>query len=771
MALPVLLKPKIVNRQLIKISTTDGKIIDLEIYPESSDPMSIKIINKNEAAEFGEAEFQLKEECSYEYQLPPQYYLGGDSRIVKPSKRSPHSGRITTGIFVGSLKLDVFEYKTSRKIAETLLEVRSKKTKYRTDYRNMLEYITHKCTDLLMRYTSPVTQSFETDFNQGAQTLYQRFSFIRSILSTEEFRNSIHRIIHSPATAWLNDNRESDIKSIKRVDRSVLKQFAFKKNRIKVSGEHPLSSEMASVPSRIIISEKKDTPDTPENRFVKHALQEFNHFCKRLRKRFLSDSRAYKEALYLENMLDEFLGHDIFKEISSPVTLPLNSPVLQRKEGYRQVLRVWLIFDLAAKLIWHGGEDVYNAGKRDVAVLYEYWLFFRLLELLQEIYSINPESIGNLIEKTSDGLGLKLKSGNYLPLKGIYDKEGRSLNIEFSYNRTFSGKSDYPKEGSWARSLRPDYTLTLWPSDFAQPVAEEQELIVHIHFDSKYKIEKLAEIIGKDDEDLSSEKEEQRTGTYKRADLLKMHAYKDAIRRTGGAYVLYPGDDAAAKMKGFHEIIPGLGAFCVRPNKTDDGTAELKSFIIEVTQHLLNKASQRDRLTYHTFDILKSKGDDKIFDKTPEIYEGKRVPHPAETFVLIGYSKDEDHYKWIEKNGLYNFRMNSVRGSLRINPGVAVADYLLLHTKDNLTTGDIWQILERGPRIFSKEELINSGYPSPSVDNYLIYKIKRIDTDEFANAEWDLRMLKGFTSGRASPIPFTVSLVELMKTKVIKDKN
>jgi predicted component of viral defense system (DUF524 family) len=38
------------------------------------------------------------------------------------------------------------------------------------------------------------------------------------------------------------------------------------------------------------------------------------------------------------------------------------------------------------------------------------------------------------------------------------------------------------------------------------------------------------------------EKAENRKGIYKNADLLKMHAYKDAIRRTGGAYVLYPGD-------------------------------------------------------------------------------------------------------------------------------------------------------------------------------------------------------------------------------------
>jgi len=34
------------------------------------------------------------------------------------------------------------------------------------------------------------------------------------------------------------------------------------------------------------------------------------------------------------------------------------------------------MFDLAAKLFWQGGEDVYSGDKKDVAVLYEYWLIF-----------------------------------------------------------------------------------------------------------------------------------------------------------------------------------------------------------------------------------------------------------------------------------------------------------------------------------------------------------------------------------------------------------
>ncbi len=546
-----------------------------------------------------------------------------------------------------------------------------------------------------------------------------------------------------------------------------------KKDRINLPQENVLRKHLNSLPRSIRITKKTETVDIPENRFIKYVLENFFRFVSEVRHNLEaanSHFKTYNETLILEEKIGSILKQSIFKEISFPNTLPLNSPVLQRKEGYREVLRVWLIFDLAAKLIWKGGENVYSAGKRDVAVLYEYWLFFRLLDLLKEIYSINPEDVKSLIEKTSDGLGLKLKSGSYLPFKGIYAKEGRNLNVEFSYNRTFTGNSDYPKEGSWSRNLRPDYTLTLWPADFTRFQAEEEELIVHIHFDSKYKIEKLTEIIGQNDDDLNKEKEEQSTGTYKRADLLKMHAYKDAIRRTGGAYVLYPGNDAPVTMKGFHEIIPGLGAFCVRPSKNNDGTADLKSFILEVTNHLINRATQRERLTYHTFEILKNKDDNKVLEKIPELYEGQRVAHPAETFVLIGYYKNETHYNWINKNGLYNSRMNTERGSLRLTAETAGVDYILLHTQGELISNDIRRIIEKGPRVFSKNKLLDLDYPQPNSENYLVFKIESFKEEAFNNIEWDISKLKEYKSGRTSGIPFTISLLELMKVKLEKGK-
>ena len=76
-----------------------------------------------------------------------------------------------------------------------------------------------------------------------------------------------------------------------------------------------------------------------------------------------------------------------------------------------------------------------------------------------------------------------------------------------------------------------------------------------------------------------------------------MHTYKDAIRRTAGAYVLYPGAEDKFTKTGFHELIPGLGAFAIRPSKSDDGSAQFKKFLNEVVAHFMNRASQREKIS------------------------------------------------------------------------------------------------------------------------------------------------------------------------------
>lgn len=749
------------NKLTIPISLPD-RIIELVLVGESSGETLFEVAD---ALENGEAPFQIKEGCNYEYKITNGYSLA-PSEIVSLSKINDSSGRISPNIYVGTLNIDVLD-SGIKKCAEVKIEVQSVKTTYRRDYRHMLEEITEKCTDLLLQHSSPVSQYFEVNFHADASSLYQRFAFIKSILDSIEFNDAVHKIIASPVNRWKESETIEDIRSVKRFDNSAIRQLASASNRLNLPKDHPLKSRLQSIPSKIKLNYKTETVDTPENRFVKHALVTFQAFCNDFKTRLKDDSRTNIEAGLLVDKLEQFLGNSVFKEIARPTTLPLNSPVLQRKEGYREILRIWLMFDLAAKMIWHGGDDVYSGNKRDVAVLYEYWLFFKLLDVISEVFKIDALATEKLIEQTNDGLGLKLRQGRFLPVEGVFISETRRFRIEYSYNKTFSGDKKYPAGGSWTRNLRPDYTLSIWPFGIEQEQAEREELIVHIHFDSKYKIENLQAIFGKE-ENLDIEKEEQKKGNYKRADLLKMHTYKDAIRRTAGAYVLYPGSEDKYTKTGFHEIIPGLGAFAIRPSKSNDGSEQLKNFLNEVLAHFINRTSQREKLSLRTFQTFKENDTNKIHEpfEIPEAYGINRGLIPDETFVLVAYYRKEN-WGWINESGLYNARADDNRGSLRLGPGEAGAKYLLLHTEGELKTNNIFKITETGPRVFSKQKLVAKNYPSiPSQDYYLVYKIEKVLAKEFLNKFWDITGLEKFKKGRGSALPFSVTLTELMKVVV-----
>ena len=725
------------------------------------------------AKEHNEARFQLVEGCFYDFQISNPQFVFGDvgENIIQKHKRNPNLGTIAPNIFVGTLSIPLVEKVTSLERCKVEFEVQSIKSGYRDDYRDMLELITEKCTDLLLQANSPVSQHLEIDYTKDGQTLYQKFAFIKSVIGNDEFTNAIHRIVTAPVTKWTEISEEKDIRNANRFSNANIKEILKGSKRTKLPEANYLRSYgIDSLPERITTIRKTDSVDTPENRFIKHALENFLKFCTdiNIKAREFNHKKMETESAIMIRELESHLHHSVFKAVSRPTTLKLNSPVLQRKEGYREVLRVWLMFDLAAKLIWEGGDDVYSGGKKDIATLYEYWLFFKLLDLFQSIFSIEPIDIADLIQETPDGLNLQIKQGKFTALRGVYDSDNRKLNIRFNYNRSFSGKKAYPNSGSWTTTLRPDYTLSIWPFGISEQDAETQELIVHLHFDSKYKIANLTEYIEKNTEvDLDEEKIENRKGIYKNADLLKMHAYKDAIRRTGGAYVLYPGDKSI-NTKGFHEIIPGLGAFPVKPSKTDSGIGELKTFILEIIEHFINRTTQREKFAFRTFDIHKypPASDDVIMAPLPEPYHANRDLIPDETFVLVGFYNSPAQYKWITRTNLYNFRMGTGAGSLILDKETVSAKYLLLHTSGDTNSGDLWRIVSSGPKVYSKHDIIKTGYPSPSHDNYLVIQIEPVIDKEFKNVTWNFKNLKNYSTGRASAVPFTTSLSELMKKMI-----
>lgn len=747
----------------------------MEIYCATEYYNGIKTIlfySKEDARNLGQQQLQLLEGCEYEYLLSkPGYMLDNTGRLKKlvfPNRISRgdrcDAGRIRTGIFVGVIEL-ILVNGSCEQISKFPVEIRSLKLGYRDEYRIMLEEIAEECIDLLTMMRSPTFGRLVPDPGNDSRTIGQRFAFIQSILCSRKFYDAIDRITLSPHETLERTMCRVSSHHGFRPSASALKQISNGARRLPLDNIHPLYSELMSIPEYIYVKRKKITIDTPENRFVKFALQAFLSFLNSIRDRLKrlnepDNSIIFRELALLMSQLEATLSRPFFLEISEPQYLPLGSPVLQRKEGYTDILRTWLYFDAAARLIWEGGDDVYLAGRRDVAKLYEYWLFFKLLDIVGEIFNLPVGSLDNLIEKTHDNFGLKLKSGHQTAICGIYSLGECVLNIRLSYNRIYSHREEYldvdgidtyPSGESWTEPMIPDYTLTLWPQPFAEDEAEEQELIVHVHFDAKYSMEDIFSKYNNgyslDDisKELIKEKLSEREGKYRRADLYKMHTYKDAIRRTAGSYILYPGQKTI-KWKGFHEILPGIGAFAIRPtDQNNDGSSELKAFILQIARHVANKATHRDNTTYQLARIQSMCEPKPVYRNVPVIFNGDsyiRNEPPQEINVLI-VEYNHELLDWTKKNNIVLIGMNGL-DSVTLTPEIIESAYIIL-TMENKGTIGLFKVApichSNGPTLFSAKNLARMfGYIDIRFTFFLVFHIDK--ELYFADTLWDINEIR-----------------------------
>jgi len=747
---------------------------------------SIRILSPAEARQHGEESIQLLEGHSYDFELlnPRGRLRVQANRAVKPSSIRPTIGRIDTSVETGLLHLVLEDAQTNAPVARGAVEVLSAKINYREDYRGMLSFIADQCSELLFDIRATARMRLAPKFKLGPHNLQRQLELLGAELTSRSFVSALQRVAAMPHQKLQTQWEERAIGRLRRGGRELARQISSAKARVPAPPDSAPAQTMralgilnASLPRAVSVRRQVDSWDTPENRFVKYVLTHFRDFLKRIESILNASSGEGRQRLvrtvhHLQEQLNGALSADLFKDVAAPNILPLGSPVLQRKGGYRQILLAWLKFDLASQLVWNGGEDVYGAGKRDMAALYEYWSFFQLLRLFRDKFALAVPPARTLFEHTDRGLNLRLKVNEPLGIQGQCLRHARRLNVRFHYNLTHERSDSRSLPGSWTRRMRPDFTLSFWPQGFSLEEAESQELTVHIHFDAKYRVENITELFGDADDDLSLEKAEQKRGNYKRADLLKMHAYHDAIRRSEGAYILYPGAASRpARFQGFHEILPGLGAFALKPGASGEATGlqHLSRFVDEVIAHICNRATAREQSSYHHFHAYRADeavGGARVESPFPErdVVENERPIPPAEHSVLVGWCDNEQQLDWVRRVGLYNFRAGLRRGSIRLEPAIADARHLLLHTQGNKAWPGLWRIKKRGPRIFTAEELLRQGYPSKP-DSDVIYAVFDVEPDPFYTGwNWDYARLPGKKVSIASGEPFAVRLLDVLAT-------
>lgn len=768
--------------------------------------------DEEDAREHGETTVQLRESERYEYEVVPAN--GADLRLrcsLSSRRRSlgagggkPDAGLIETRSFCGTLLLELVEGDTADlskvAVASALLDVRSLKLDYRTEYRGMLRRLSDEIAGLAADARSSMKAGFRSTFEErtDAGWLQIQLELLRETLDSADFSAALQRILSFPheRLSSVSDSVSTD-RPI-RWTRSAVRQLVTGNPRREVPVSHPLRMHLGlhSVAVRVLEPRKSRDLDTLENRFVKFALGEFRAFLTHAQDVFESkencNSWGASAALScrLAATVDDWLGRSLFREVGEMRFAPLGSPVLQRKAGYREVLRWWLRFRTAAELSWEGGEELFHAGQRDVASLYEYWLFFELLGwFCQKCRGGNRPAVDELIEGLEEGSpNLRLRKRMELgPFVGTFAGQSRRLNARFAYNRRFEVTTDRHAGGSWTRRLHPDYTLTFWPEDCpSEAEAERQELLVHVHFDAKYRVEDIEGLFGTEGADDADDEVE---GNYKRQDLLKMHAYRDAIKRSQGAYVLYPGRaNAAVKLKGFHEILPGLGAFGVSPDENGmaQGLESLETFLDAVLAHIGNRTTAQERVSYHVAESYTLKEEPLqygplVLAERDEMSDTSRALPPSEHHVVVAWYEDDAQLTWTIKTGFAVVRLGDRRGTWHVPPEFASARHVLLHTHKSQVADGLLALKERksGYKVFTAEDLKAKGYPGSAGGD--IYAIFEVAPDQvFGGQKWDGRKLQevmiAFESrrkyrevkalGSLSALPRVLSLQELLKARI-----
>jgi hypothetical protein len=246
-----------------------------------------------------------------------------------------------------------------------------------------------------------------------------------------------------------------------------------------------------------------------------------------------------------------------------------------------------------------------------------------------------------------------------------------------------------------------------------------------------------------------------------RADLLKMHAYRDAIRRSCGAYVLYPGDDDQLKQRPFseyHELLPGLGAFVLRPmpGGVAYGTEALRRFLNRVLDHMAARLTQHERGRYWAQEVYGERQPTTY--RAMDLADGLPTP---DTSVLLGYVESSEHWDWIRLQHTYSVSTDVRPGSVAQNADTLYSQLLVLYCPK---TGAVALArIVSAPELVSKAAMKNAGYPDPKSDclcvqvswislEQWIAGIRAADIDQYLKHE-----------GRQTGAPTTVSWADLSK--------
>lgn len=649
--------------------------------------------------------------------------------LFDPDDASCKRGRLRSGQAVGRLRIQVVD-RTTGLTGATDVDVLAVKLDHETEYRQMLSDVSSFAAEAVLQGFAPSLLDLAPS-ELPSELLYLRFAMIAAYLQNPAFEAAIARVTSQPHRTWVSEQE------IRPVGSPFPAGSAFRCAVCAPGRRVPWRdgpAALISLPAALTRDRTEASVDNSANQFVKFALERWRAVALELLDVLSQPSRKLESgplrrgqqvAADVGAQLDEYLAHPLFREVGSLFRMPMSDQVLLKRAGYREIFRTFAMTESGAtvRLDREDMTDIFAASQRNIATLYEFWCFLALVNSLGRV--CGEDRTARAFTVAGDGTSMTMRSGRASKLSWSITRGGRPLGVEVFFNRTFAGRDD--RRGSWSQAMRPDCSVRIRPEGKMPSRVSTQELEIWLHFDAKYRVDNLLAQLtpGQVSDELAGDTTT--SGAAKRDDLLKMHAYRDAISRTAGAYVLYPGSviKDIRRHPGFKEVLPGLGAFPLRPSSEGLPSASeaLDHFLSDVLTHVASQVTRDERHRFWTATVHRPGEPTLTSSLTTDFLDEP----PADTDVLLGFVRNAEHLRWIEQLRQYNIRAGDRVGAVEIGGRELGAKLLLLYENRNgsLHVARAAKVARWRPATAS--DLLATGYPGPRGDIYFVADLEFVE--------------------------------------------
>jgi len=483
-------------------------------------------------------------------------------------------------------------------------ESTSQKIDYENEYLRMLDDLTEESLGNILNLNSITSAHLNSKAKTDKTHVFGRFLLLKAALPLARLRSAAALIRAKPHT------------SLKTSTKWVPSSMA--------NGRHAMSDPIGRirwadhklptnrpVPYEVLEEKRLETTDTPPNQFTKFVLHDFAELCEAIAgKSQQVGSRYSVEAREYALECRRQLRAEHLSSCTDMRRIPFENLVIQRRSGYRDVFRAWAKSNLGLRIreLKSNGILSTEVENRDAPKLYELWLISHLKKALRGLSENSDTPLYEYLPEHSNEEEIQLfpeggKYGRKDPIYVTRDTQGNLLALY--YNKSFiatsrlgkTGGESAPKPGaSYTVELHPDYTIEIvWHGTVTDEVSNLEQYkkvssnnlpqnggsSTYIHFDAKFRINDVKNLSESD------------PTKAKPSDIYKMHTYIEAIYGTATSIILYPGT-TDAKYNKFIELIPGVAALAIKPDRTQrhssgQGEGERESEAIRSLKEYIGK--------------------------------------------------------------------------------------------------------------------------------------------------------------------------------------